>query len=81
MVLEKQRQHLRSLVCKLRKDVQRKNKSIICSGMLEPTHGKVLIEGFDIQKNLQQARKLLGFCPQYGQIFFKPSVQKISFSL
>jgi len=36
--------------------------------MLEPTSGSVTIEGLDNQAHIQDVRKILGFCPQYGKI-------------
>ncbi len=36
-------------------------------GMLEPTSGKVTIEGLDNRMHIQDVRKILGFCPQYGK--------------
>jgi ABC-type multidrug transport system ATPase subunit len=36
-------------------------------GMLEPTSGSVVVEGFDYKTHNQEIRKLIGFCPQYGE--------------
>jgi len=36
--------------------------------MLEPTSGSVIVEGLDNQAHIQDVRKILGFCPQYGNI-------------
>jgi ABC-type multidrug transport system ATPase subunit len=36
--------------------------------MLEPTSGSVTIEGMDHRMHIQDVRKILGFCPQYGKI-------------
>ena len=36
-------------------------------GMLEPTSGHVTIEGLDNRMHIQDVRKVLGFCPQYGK--------------
>jgi ATP-binding cassette subfamily A (ABC1) protein 3 len=36
-------------------------------GMLEPTSGRVTVEGLDIRMHIQDVRKILGFCPQYGR--------------
>jgi ABC-type multidrug transport system ATPase subunit len=36
-------------------------------GMLEPTSGYVTVEGLDNQKHIQDVRRILGFCPQYGK--------------
>jgi ABC-type multidrug transport system ATPase subunit len=35
--------------------------------MLEATAGHITINGIDIRTNIQDVRKILGFCPQYGQ--------------
>jgi ABC-type multidrug transport system ATPase subunit len=40
---------------------------MIVLGMLEPTSGQVTIEGLDNRRNIQDVRKILGFCPQYGK--------------
>lgn len=34
-----------------------------------PTTGEISISGFDVQKNFSEARKLIGYCPQYDAIF------------
>jgi ABC-type multidrug transport system ATPase subunit len=36
-------------------------------GMLEPTSGSVTIEGLDHRMHIQDVRKILGFCQQYGK--------------
>ncbi len=36
-------------------------------GMLEPTSGCVTVEGLDHRMHIQDVRKILGFCPQYGK--------------
>ena len=36
-------------------------------GMLEPTSGQVTVEGLDNRQHIQDVRRLLGFCPQYGK--------------
>lgn len=35
-------------------------------GMLEPTSGSITVEGLDGQLHIQEIRKIIGFCPQYG---------------
>jgi ABC-type multidrug transport system ATPase subunit len=37
-------------------------------GMLEPTSGSVTVEGMDSRMHIQDVRRILGFCPQYGEI-------------
>ena len=34
-----------------------------------PTTGKITIQGFDVQSQFADARKLIGYCPQYDAIF------------
>ena len=35
--------------------------------MLEPTSGRVMIQGLDNQAHIEEIRHNLGFCPQYGK--------------
>jgi ABC-type multidrug transport system ATPase subunit len=35
--------------------------------MLEPTSGRVTIQGLDNQLQIEEVRHYLGFCPQYGK--------------
>jgi ABC-type multidrug transport system ATPase subunit len=35
--------------------------------MLEPTSGHVTVEGLDNRMHIQDVRKMVGFCPQYGR--------------
>ena len=35
--------------------------------MLEPTSGEVRVEGLDHRVHIQDVRKIMGFCPQYGK--------------
>ena len=39
------------------------------TGEVEPTSGSVKICGFDLQKNFQQARQTIGYCPQANLLF------------
>uniref|UniRef100_A0A0N4ZQS1 ABC transporter domain-containing protein n=1 Tax=Parastrongyloides trichosuri TaxID=131310 RepID=A0A0N4ZQS1_PARTI len=39
--------------------------SILC-GMITPTSGTVIINGYDIRKNIDEIRKTFGFCPQHN---------------
>lgn len=34
-----------------------------------PTTGQITIAGYDVQKDFQEARKLIGYCPQYDALF------------
>ena len=36
---------------------------------ITPTAGEITIQGFDVQKQFSDARKLIGYCPQYDAIF------------
>lgn len=38
-------------------------------GMIEPTSGTAVINGYDIQTNPQKAISSIGFCPQYDILF------------
>jgi ABC-type multidrug transport system ATPase subunit len=35
--------------------------------MLEQTSGQVKVEGLDNRIHIQDVRKIIGFCPQYGK--------------
>lgn len=39
------------------------------TGLAEPTNGKILINDIDIVQDTKQARKCIGFCPQYNLLF------------
>lgn len=41
-----------------------------------PTTGEISISGFDVQAQFQEARKLIGYCPQYDAIFPKLTVEE-----
>ncbi len=41
--------------------------TFILVGMLEPTSGHVTVEGLDNRMHIQDVRKIVGFCPQYGR--------------
>ena len=36
-------------------------------GMMEATSGHVSVEGLDSRANIGHVRKMIGFCPQYGE--------------
>lgn len=42
----------------------------ILSGLLEPTEGIALINGFDVTKNLDKVKGLIGLCPQKASVFY-----------
>nr|QNH67917.1 ATP-binding cassette transporter subfamily A member 3 X1 [Brachionus plicatilis] len=39
------------------------------TGLAEPTNGRILVNDIDVVKNTKQARKCIGFCPQYNLLF------------
>lgn len=41
-----------------------------------PTTGEISIQGFDIQKEFAEARKLIGYCPQHDAIFPTMTVEE-----
>jgi ABC-2 type transport system ATP-binding protein len=41
----------------------------ILSGLLEPSNGTALIGGFDVTKNLDKIKSLIGLCPQKASVF------------
>jgi ABC-type multidrug transport system ATPase subunit len=42
-------------------------KSLTCE--IKPTSGSVKIAGFDVVKDFEKARRLIGYCPQNNLIF------------
>ncbi|ULU13227.1 hypothetical protein L3Y34_016018 [Caenorhabditis briggsae] len=46
------------------------------TGMHKPTEGKVMIAGVDANKKRSEARKLIGYCPQYNPIYEKLTVME-----
>lgn len=48
----------------------------ILAGIHRPTCGTVLINGYDIQKNLQKARELMGYCPQNSIVYDELTVRE-----
>ena len=41
--------------------------TFILVGMLEATSGSVKVEGLDNRLHIQDIRRIVGFCPQYGR--------------
>mmetsp|Transcript_131104 Transcript_131104/g.293288 ORF Transcript_131104/g.293288 Transcript_131104/m.293288 type:complete len:1436 (+) Transcript_131104:3-4310(+) len=37
-------------------------------GQIAPSHGKVYVRGLNVQKNLVEARSLIGYCPQFSSL-------------
>ncbi|CAF1233873.1 unnamed protein product [Adineta ricciae] len=50
--------------------------TFILVGMLEPTSGRVTIQGFDNQSQIEEVRHHLGFCPQYDILYNELSVEE-----
>lgn len=49
-------------------------KSLTCE--VKPTAGKIKIAGFDVSKQLEKARKFIGYCPQPNLIFDSMTVEE-----
>lgn len=45
-------------------------------GMIEPTSGTAIIDGYDIRKDLHKARESLGICPQHDILFDELTVRE-----
>jgi ABC-type multidrug transport system ATPase subunit len=43
---------------------------------VQPTSGSIKIAGYDVTKQFEQARKLIGYCPQPNLIFDHMSVEE-----
>jgi ABC-2 type transport system ATP-binding protein len=41
----------------------------ILNGILKPTKGTAIIAGFDVTKNLDEIKKIIGLCPQEAAVF------------
>ncbi|CAF2548505.1 unnamed protein product [Rotaria sp. Silwood2] len=50
--------------------------TFILVGMLEPTSGRVTVEGLDNRTHIQEVRKILGFCPQFDILYDDLSVKE-----
>lgn len=46
------------------------------TGMLEPTSGTALINGYDIRRDMDLARSSIGFCPQHNILFDELTVRE-----
>lgn len=49
-------------------------KALTCE--IEPTQGSITIAGYDAQREFNQARKLIGYCPQHDAIFELMTVEE-----
>ncbi|CAM4928643.1 unnamed protein product [Rotaria socialis] len=50
--------------------------TFILVGMLQPTSGSITVEGLDGQINIQEVRKMIGFCPQYDILYDQLTVRE-----
>ena len=41
----------------------------ILNGIIKPTSGNAIIAGFDVTKNLEEVKKIIGVCPQEASVF------------
>jgi len=41
----------------------------ILSGLIQPTKGTAIVGGYDIRKDLNEVKKLLGVCPQEAAVY------------
>ncbi|KAG1691215.1 ATP-binding cassette sub-family A member 3 [Nymphon striatum] len=48
----------------------------VITGMYPPTDGTVYVNGFDVRKNLFQARESMGYCPQISSFFNELTVEE-----
>ncbi|UKJ06761.1 ABC transporter ATP-binding protein [Solitalea lacus] len=49
--------------------------NILC-GALNPTEGKVVIDGIDMRENPEEAKRLIGFMPQYPPLYLDLTVEE-----
>ena len=42
---------------------------IILLGLIPPTSGQIIVNGFDIATSMDSVRDILGLCPQYNILF------------
>lgn len=54
---------------------------MIFVGMLEATSGSVQVEGLDNRLHIQDVRRIVGFCPQYGKNEFEREIRMKIFVL
>ncbi|XP_022688047.1 ATP-binding cassette sub-family A member 3-like [Varroa jacobsoni] len=48
----------------------------ILTGLIQPDHGEVFINGYSVRKHTRKARESLGFCPQHNVLFDKLTVME-----
>jgi ABC-type multidrug transport system ATPase subunit len=39
------------------------------TGLIPPTNGQIIVNGFDIGTSMDSVRDILGLCPQYNILF------------
>ncbi|XP_055306584.1 phospholipid-transporting ATPase ABCA3-like [Sitodiplosis mosellana] len=49
---------------------------LMLTGMLPPSSGSAIINGYDIRKNIQKARSSIGLCPQHNILFDELTVRE-----
>lgn len=49
---------------------------LMLTGMLPPSSGTAVINGYDIRKNIQKARSSIGLCPQHNILFDELTVRE-----
>jgi len=49
---------------------------MLISGLFAPTKGTALVNGYDINSNMENVRKSLGLCPQHNMLFNKLTVME-----
>jgi ABC-type multidrug transport system ATPase subunit len=42
---------------------------ILFKGLIPPTSGQIIVNGFDIGTSMDSVRDILGLCPQYNILF------------
>jgi ABC-type multidrug transport system ATPase subunit len=51
-------------------------KSTLFKGLIPPTSGQILVNGFDIATSMDNVRDILGLCPQYNILFDQLTVRE-----
>jgi len=42
--------------------------NVLC-GLLKPTSGSAFVDGYDVQKESEKVKKLIGVCPQETEVY------------
>jgi len=48
----------------------------VLTGLFPPTEGSATVYGYDIRRNIEEIRKILGICPQHNVLFDKLTVDE-----